>query len=374
MGRPSGTAAPNPWAKWFGKRENSDASFEELYKKADSEVIRQGKGCVAETKVVKKGKSTVSYFQFLNVCVYTLYTIEVLYGILFTIILPNLTLGAIEVVPGSPCVLYSAADGRVSLPASWQSPGGKGDTSNKAFFAYQVIALFKFGLVALLRVPPAKGAGSDMVISHICGVRNCCNPDHLILETKEQNDARTACHTCLLTWIARKLPVVLFQMWACRHSPCCCAHLARRDFAHIHQRHRIMVPVDVAKELQEIAKRNKLRWGVRSGQEWQVQGLSNLRALGTEAFSIKTKPNEDAVGLAIPSSESQNLSVLVAGMGASLTQLALGSLLPSTVRKASTTAIEQLCDSIVRSLRKRPRGEEGEESPPDRMPFSSLAM
>lgn len=373
MGRTAGTAPPNPWAKWWGKRDASHDKIKKLYTAADKEVERQGKGAVDEQDEVKRGKGSVHYYRFLTVCVFTLYTIETLYGLLMSTILPNCSIASTEVVPGSPCVLYTATDGRVSLPSSWYTAKTKGETSNKAFYAYQVVALFKFGLVAMMRVPPAKATGASLVVSHICGVRNCCNPDHLILESKDMNDARTACHTCLLTWLARKMPVLLFQMWACRHTPACCTHLQDEHFADIAKCKPIKVPEAIRTELSEVAESKRMPWGVKGGDPWNAKGLSNLRALGTSTFALATIPNDDGKGKVISSGRSSELASAVAGMGASLTQLALGALVPETVRKSAKATIEQLCSSIMQSFdRKRKRDDDGDS--PERqthIPFAT---
>jgi len=46
-------------------------------------------------------------------------------------------------------------------------------------------------------VPAVKGSKDDLVISHVCGTRECAIPEHIKLETKRVNDERTHCHYCL---------------------------------------------------------------------------------------------------------------------------------------------------------------------------------
>jgi len=43
----------------------------------------------------------------------------------------------------------------------------------------------------------ASKTSRDLVISHLCGSRNCVTQDHLILEPKSVNDERVHCHFCM---------------------------------------------------------------------------------------------------------------------------------------------------------------------------------
>ena len=36
---------------------------------------------------------------------------------------------------------------------------------------------------------------SELDASHLCGTRNCVRPDHLVLESREDNKSRQICHT-----------------------------------------------------------------------------------------------------------------------------------------------------------------------------------
>lgn len=87
-------------------------------------------------------------------------------------------------IPGSPCLLLAAKDGRLSV------------NQKKVCFAYQLVAALKFGYDVVRRIPASK-SGDSLMISHLCGTRNCCNPDHIVIETKATNDERTHCHFCM---------------------------------------------------------------------------------------------------------------------------------------------------------------------------------
>jgi hypothetical protein len=109
------------------------------------------------------------------------------------------------------CILLANKKGTVSL-------GG-----NHACFGYQLVALRKFGLESLLAVPPSKD-GDSLTISHLCGTRNCCNPDHLILEAKRINDERTHCHFSMNQLLAKAGPEFLemaLHVGLCPHQPQC---------------------------------------------------------------------------------------------------------------------------------------------------------
>lgn len=98
----------------------------------------------------------------------------------------HLTLSAVrdELIPGSSCVFIPVKDGRLTLK------------QKKDCYAYQLVALQRYGHKALLKVSASK-LGTDPCISHICGSEHCCNPDHLFLESKRINDERTSCHNVL---------------------------------------------------------------------------------------------------------------------------------------------------------------------------------
>lgn len=84
-------------------------------------------------------------------------------------------------ISGSPCFLPTAKDGRYTKH------------QRKVAYGYQIVAFKKFGRA---RLTPAKASKlrDDLTISHLCGTRNCCNPDHLVLESKATNDERVHCH------------------------------------------------------------------------------------------------------------------------------------------------------------------------------------
>lgn len=84
----------------------------------------------------------------------------------------------------SPCQLVPAADGRLTYDRK------------KVCYAYQLVAMRKFGPDALSMIPAAKRQ-DDLVISHLCGTRNCVAERHLIVEAKRINDERTHCHFVL---------------------------------------------------------------------------------------------------------------------------------------------------------------------------------
>lgn len=114
---------------------------------------------------------------------------------------------------GSPCKILHARDGRIS------------SSSKKVAYGYQLIAFKKFGRSALSAIPAAKSQ-NDTTISHLCGTRNCCEPTHLFLETKQINDERTHCHFCITKakqkngWAGVRS---FFASGACPHSPQCCS-------------------------------------------------------------------------------------------------------------------------------------------------------
>jgi Zinc-binding loop region of homing endonuclease len=112
---------------------------------------------------------------------------------------------------GSDCLLLPAQDGRFSYQR------------RKVAFGYQIVAFEKFGRDALAQVEASKDRSSKL-LSHICGTRNCCNVDHIVIETKGINDERTHCHFCMLnvfnasghSGVARFL-----ELGGCPHTPRC---------------------------------------------------------------------------------------------------------------------------------------------------------
>jgi hypothetical protein len=119
-------------------------------------------------------------------------------------------------IPNSNCFVPKAKDGRYTVD-------GK-----KVAFCYQIIAYGIFGPEALSKVPASK-ARDDLTISHLCGTRNCCTPDHIILEPKWINDLRTHCHYCISNSLKNVLPAnrlnaltALLNLGICPHTPHCC--------------------------------------------------------------------------------------------------------------------------------------------------------
>jgi len=114
-------------------------------------------------------------------------------------------------IQNSPCLLMTAADGRFTI------------SQKKVAYGYQIVAYVKFGRQALLPVTTAKTA-RDLLISHLCGTANCCEPSHLVLETKLVNDERTHCHFCMRNAFAKSGWASVQQFMAsgaCPHQPQC---------------------------------------------------------------------------------------------------------------------------------------------------------
>jgi len=115
-------------------------------------------------------------------------------------------------IQNSPCMRMGAADGRFTV------------SQKKVAYGYQIVAYVKFGRQALLSVTAAK-LGTDLLISHLCGTLNCCEPSHLALETKKINDERTHCHFCMSSAFAKNNWAGVQQFLssgACPHQPQCC--------------------------------------------------------------------------------------------------------------------------------------------------------
>lgn len=87
-------------------------------------------------------------------------------------------------IEGSPCVLLNSQKGRLTV------------NSKDVCYGYQLIAWKKFSAWKLAYIRPSKGR-TDATISHLCGTRNCCNADHIVVEHKYINDERTHCHFSL---------------------------------------------------------------------------------------------------------------------------------------------------------------------------------
>lgn len=116
-----------------------------------------------------------------------------------------------NLVIGSPCFLLSNQKGTLVIQ------------SKHVCFGYQLVAYRKFGRDRLYQVTASKRA-EDMLISHLCGTRNCCNPDHLFLESKSVNDERTHCHfvmNCTLRSGGMQALQRLNELPFCPHTPVC---------------------------------------------------------------------------------------------------------------------------------------------------------
>jgi hypothetical protein len=112
---------------------------------------------------------------------------------------------------GSPCFLPATKDGRYTR------------NQRKVAYGYQISAFKKFGRAKLTSATATK-LKDDITISHLCGTRNCCNPEHLVLESKAINDERTHCHFGLKHAKASKGQIGI-QYWVqsscCPHNPKC---------------------------------------------------------------------------------------------------------------------------------------------------------
>lgn len=111
-------------------------------------------------------------------------------------------------ISGSDCLCLTAQDGRLTV------------NRKKVAYGYHIVAFNKFGREELKKVTTNK-LQTDLVISHLCGTRNCCNPDHLILETKQTNDERTHCHFCMRNAKQSGKLAAFLACGACRHEPQC---------------------------------------------------------------------------------------------------------------------------------------------------------
>jgi len=119
----------------------------------------------------------------------------------------------------SPCFIINSKDGRITK------------NSKKVAWAYHVVAFFKFGR-KLMETVASNKSQTDLVISHLCGSKLfCCNPDHLVLESKKINDERTHCHYCVRNILdkfqydwddARDRLGMFFEIGSCNHTPKCC--------------------------------------------------------------------------------------------------------------------------------------------------------
>lgn len=97
----------------------------------------------------------------------------------------------------SQCMsLFGKGTAETKLPAMVAN-GRVTKDRKKIMYAYSYVAMEKFGPVLMADVPGKKLRRTDLVMSHVCGTRNCCQPRHIVLETKAINDERTHCHFVL---------------------------------------------------------------------------------------------------------------------------------------------------------------------------------
>ena len=97
----------------------------------------------------------------------------------------------------------------------------------KVAYGYQVIAYGKFGKEKMKEIPASKKR-DDLVLSHLCGTRNCCNSSHILPEPKWLNDERTHCHFVLQNYLnktGKRISDELLEQ-LCPHSPKCGSELS----------------------------------------------------------------------------------------------------------------------------------------------------
>eukprot|EP01097_Dermamoeba_algensis_P004934 TRINITY_DN3151_c0_g1_i1.p1 TRINITY_DN3151_c0_g1~~TRINITY_DN3151_c0_g1_i1.p1 ORF type:complete len:172 (-),score=13.53 TRINITY_DN3151_c0_g1_i1:470-985(-) len=102
--------------------------------------------------------------------------------------------------------------------------------SKHVCYGYQLVAYFKFGRDVMSLIKPSKEQ-TDLVISHICGTRNCCNADHLLIEPKSINEERTHCHFVMKNALKDGEAVLRYYFsnyTLCRHAPSCGSFLLHK--------------------------------------------------------------------------------------------------------------------------------------------------
>lgn len=111
-------------------------------------------------------------------------------------------------IEGSKCMLIGTKKGTFII-------------SKKHIFAYHYQALLKFGRKKLKTVDSNKESDSK-TISHTCGTSLCCNPDHLVLETKKECDERVHCHYIMRNAMSTEgfKGIKKVQKY-CNHNPKC---------------------------------------------------------------------------------------------------------------------------------------------------------
>jgi hypothetical protein len=96
--------------------------------------------------------------------------------------------------------------------------------SEHVCYGYQLIAYNKYDRDEIQHIKAVKQTKNDYVISHLCGTRNCCNENHIILEPKEINDERTHCHFVMSHVAAHSghgSIEKVRELGGCPHSPQC---------------------------------------------------------------------------------------------------------------------------------------------------------
>lgn len=113
-------------------------------------------------------------------------------------------------IEDSMCWVVGDKEGRLSFDGQ------------KVTFGFHIAAKLRFG-DRMLAVDANKKQ-SSLVVSHVCGTRRCCVADHLVLETKQKNDERTACHRVMRTVFkksGRAGLAKLHELPFCEHIPRC---------------------------------------------------------------------------------------------------------------------------------------------------------
>lgn len=112
-----------------------------------------------------------------------------------------------------PCWITSTNDGRVTY------------NRRKIAFGYELAAFSRYKRYNLEKIPSTKKK-EDLAISHICGQGpRCCNPFHLVLESKGINDERTHCHFALKNAFETggyDNMETVYYAGICPHWPPCC--------------------------------------------------------------------------------------------------------------------------------------------------------
>lgn len=208
----------------------------------------------------------------------------------------NSTVHPVAVVPNSRCITYGSGDntdGRIPVSCGKNScPMERESGPTKVVYAYHVVAIMKFGDSIVRMVKASKTGKIIFTISHICGVRNCVNPDHLIIEFKQENDTRASCHRVIMTGLEAKwVDDPLQYFWNggfCQHAPMCCSLISAR----------YLVP-DEMKEILEGVYNVKVRKGlhfVQPMRELQKYAATVERMLAESVRRGHLKPRTLPLG------------------------------------------------------------------------------